>query len=289
VRWDPADGVTVLAPARAGRGHWVGAPSVLDDGARILLAYRLRRPRPERGHECRIAESVDGVRFADVWSVRKEALRSTSMERFCLRRADDTYLLYTSYEHPDDGRWRIDVAEARSVEELDATRAHTVLTPASTGTAAVKDPVVVRSERGWLMFVSTFLTDAGPAPTSLAVSSDGLAFDWRGTIFDVGRGWDRYQARLSAVVVSGNSIVGLYDGSASADEDTEERLGLAESRDLLSWERVSVEEPWLASPHGTGSLRYPDVLERDNELWIYYEYARADGSHELRLNRMPKP
>jgi len=180
VRWDPADGVTVLEPEAPGRGHWVGAPSALDDGGRILLAYRLRRPRgepDERGYECRIAESADGVRFTDLWSVRKDALRSTSMERFCLRRRDDgRYLLYTSYEHPDDGRWRIDVVESRAVEELDVTRAQTVLTPAATGTAVVKDPVVVRRRTEWLMFVSTFLTDAGPAPTSLAVSDDGIRF-----------------------------------------------------------------------------------------------------------------
>jgi predicted GH43/DUF377 family glycosyl hydrolase len=285
----PGDGVTVLEPETPGRGHWVGAPSVLDEGDRILLAYRLRRPRPDRGYECRVAESTDGVRFTDLWSVRKQALRSASMERFCLRRADDgRYLLYTSYEHPEDCRWRIDVAEAGTVPELDVARAITVLTPAATGTAAVKDPVVVRAGDEWLMFVSTFLTDAGPAPTSLAVSSDGIHFDWRGTVFDVGDGWDRYQARLSAVVEVDDGFAGLYDGAASAAEDTEERLGLAVSRDLRTWERVSVAGPWLVSPHASGSLRYADVLARDNEWWIYYEYARADGSHELRLNRVPK-
>jgi len=230
------------------------------------------------------------VRFSDLWSVRKEALRATSMERFCLRHADDgRYLLYTSYEHPDDGRWRIDVAGAERVEDLDVTRAVTVLTPVATRTAAVKDPVVVRVGEEWLMFVSTFLTDAGPAPTSLAVSRDGVRFEWRGTVFDVGDGWDAYQARLSAVVDTGNGYVGLYDGSASQVEDTEERLGLADSRDLRTWQRVSLDAPWVASPHATGSLRYPDVLDRGGEWWVYYEYARDDGSHELRLNRVPKP
>jgi len=107
-------------------------------------------------------------------------------------------------------------------------------------------------------------------------------------VFDVGDRWDRYQAQLSAVFQIDNKYVGLYDGSASPEEDTEERLGLAESRDLRAWERVSVDAPWLVSPHATGSLRYPEVLERDGEWWVYYEYARDDGSHELRLNRVPK-
>jgi hypothetical protein len=72
---------------RAGRGHWVGAPSVVDDGDRVLLAYRKRRPMgqtDDRGYECCIAESHDGTHFRDIWSVRKAELQSTSMERFAL-------------------------------------------------------------------------------------------------------------------------------------------------------------------------------------------------------------
>ena len=285
--------MTVLAPESAGPGSWIGAPSVLDDGDRVLLAYRLRRPRggppPDRGYECRIAESADGVVFRDIWSVTKDAFASTSMERFCLRRAGDgRYLLYVSYEHPEDGRWRIDVVEAGAPDGFDVSRATTVLTPAGTGTDAVKDPYVVRVGGEWWMFVSTFVTAAGPAPTSLATSRDGTHFEWRGTVLDVGEGWDRYQARLGSVARVGDRWVGFYDGAASAGEDTEERLGLAVSPDLRRWERLSGEEPWLVSPHASGSLRYVDVLERDGGLWLYYEYARADGSHELRLSRVER-
>jgi hypothetical protein len=83
-------------------------------------------------------------------------------------------------------------------------------------------------------------------------------------------------------------FVGFYDGSAARDEDTEEKLGVAVSFDLVRWRRLSEEGPWLVSPHATGSLRYLDVLERDGEWWLYYEYARPDGSHELRLSRVPR-
>jgi hypothetical protein len=162
-----------------------------------------------------------------------------------------------------------------------------VLTPAGTGTAAVKDPYVVRSGPEYLMFVSTFLADEGPAPTSLATSRDGVRFAWRGEALGVGTGWDRYQARLSAVLATGDGLVGFYDGAASAEEDTEERLGVAVSADLRRWERVSTERPWIVSPHATGSLRYLDAIPLDGEWWIYSEAARADGSHELRLNRVP--
>jgi hypothetical protein len=138
----------------------------------------------------------------------------------------------------------------------------------------------------WWMFVSTFLTDAGPAPTSLAVSADGSRYEWRGEVFGVGETWDRYQARLSGIARAGDAFVGFYDGAGSPDDDTEEHLGLAVSADLRSWERVTPDAPWLVSPHATGSVRYLDALERGNELWLYYECARADGSHDLRLSRV---
>jgi hypothetical protein len=138
------------------------------------------------------------------------------------------------------------------------------------------------------MYVSTFVTDDGPAPTSLAVSEDGIRFRWQGEVFGVGSGWDRYQARLTSIVRSGRGFVGFYDGSAGPDQDTEERLGLAVSSDLVRWRRSSADGPWLESPHATGSLRYLDALERDGEWLLYYEYARPDGSHELRLSRVPR-
>lgn len=294
-RFDPRDGVTVLEPDAPGPGNWVGAPSVLYDPSResVLLTYRRRRPRggppPDRGHECCIAESRDGRTFTDLWSVTKDALSSASMERFCLHRdPDGRYLLYVSYEHPEDGRWRIDVCEAEAPDAFDLSTARTVLTPAATGTAAVKDPYVVRVGPAYYMYVSTFLTEDGPAPTFLAVSLDGVRFRWAGQALGVGTGWDRYQARLSAIVRDGPVFVGFYDGSASPAEDTEERLGVAVSFDLLRWPRLTEDEPWVVSPHATGSLRYLDVLRRRREWWLYYEYARPDGSHELRLTAVPR-
>ncbi len=292
-RFDPEEGTTILEPDASGPGNWVGCPSVLYDAERerVLLTYRRRRPRggppPDRGYECCIAESSDGVRFTDLWCVTKDAFETTSMERFNLQRSPGGgWLLYVSYEHPEDGRWRIDVLEADAPDAFDPASARTVLTPAGTGTDAVKDPYVVRAGSEYRMYVSTFLTAAGPAPTSLAVSEDGIDYRWLGEVFGVGSGWDRYQARLSGIVRSGEAYIGLYDGAASADEDTEERLGLAVSDDGHRWERVSVDGPWLASPHATGSLRYLDAIELEGSRWLYYEVARADGAHELRLNRV---
>jgi hypothetical protein len=291
--FDPEDGVTVLEPAAPGPGNWVGCPSVLYDPAResVLLTYRRRRPRGEpddRGYRCAVAESSDGVHFRDVWTIDRSEVGSTSLERFNLHRdPDGRYLLYLSYEHPEDGRWRIEVIEDTRPDGFDPARRATVLTPAATGTAAVKDPYVVRAGPAYLMLVSTFLTDAGPAPTYLATSLDGLSFRWEGELLGVGTGWDRYQARLSSVLATDAGFVGFYDGAAGPEEDTEERLGVAVSADLRRWERLTVDAPWAVSPYATGSLRYVDALPLEGEWWLYYEVARADGSHELRLNRVP--
>jgi hypothetical protein len=290
--FDPADGITVLAPEAPGAGYWVGCPSILFDPRRetVLLTYRRRRPRgaaADRGYECCLAESTDGVSFRDLWTVDKEALRTTSMERFNLHRdPDGRYLLYLSYEDPGDGRWRIDVLEETAPDRFDPAAAREVLTAHATGTAAVKDPYVVRAGPAYLMFVSTFLTDEGPAPTSLAVSVDGLSFRWLGEVFGVGDGWDRYQARLGGVARVGATYVGFYDGAASAAEDKEERLGVALSSDLTRWQRLTPDAPWRESPHASGSLRYLDAIELEGTWCLYYEYARADGSHELRVSRV---
>jgi hypothetical protein len=261
------------------------------------MAYRRRRPRDgsanERGYQGAVAESTDGGRsFSPVWEVTKQQAKTSSLERFCLRRSPaGDWLLYMSLEDPpSSGRWRIDVLRAATPEGFDLSTAQTVLAPAAVGVDAVKDPYVMRHGTQLLMYLSTFLTPQGPAPTSLATSHDGLHYAWRGETLAVGVGgsWDAYQARLGSVVPFGSGFVGYYDGAATPAQDTEERCGIACSVDLLSWRRVSAAAPALVSPHATGSLRYVDVVEIAGAWWVYYEYTREDGSHELRRTRLER-
>jgi hypothetical protein len=278
---------------------------------RFLLTYRERHPRgvaPERGWRCALAESTDGVHFDDLWEVRKDELRTPSMERFCLvPESGDRYRLYISYVDPSDNRWRIDSLEASDLGSFDIQQARPVLTAAETGTEGVKDPVVLRIGPVTYLLASfaaarqlspaerrrahdtadIYNTGVTTHPTGLAVSLDGAGFSWRGTVFDVGDGWDRYQARLNCVLPIGPGYLGLYDGSASAEENYEERCGVAVSHDLQRWERLTPDGPWIASPHATGSARYLDAVAADGEWWIYYELTRPDGAHELRLHRTP--
>ncbi|GAA1715209.1 hypothetical protein ACBR40_11465 [Nonomuraea sp. AD125B] len=306
--FDPVAGSVVMEPEKDEPGYWSGAAGVLHDGERFWLTYRRRRPRgaaAERGWQCAVAVSDDGLRFTDVWSVHKDELGTPSMERFCLMPVSGGYRLYLSYVDPADNRWRIDALTAEHPSRFDVTRARPVLTAASTGTEGVKDPFVLRAGPVTYLFASyaapmdrpdpeahatadIYNVGATVHPTGLATSLDGESFTWRGTVLPVGTGWDRYQARLNSVVpVPGGGYVGFYDGSASHTENYEERCGVAVSADLFSWRRLSEYGPWVTSPYGTGSVRYLDALLHDDHWWLYYEMTRADGAHELRVHRVP--
>lgn len=307
----PESGTTILLPEGEGSGYWVGCPSVIYDPERqsYLMTYRRRRPRgmgSDRGYACFVAESKDGINFTDIWTVKKEQFGTTSMERFNLHRdPDGRYLLYVSYVDPADSRWRIDVMTANSPDAFDPSTATNIFTGDSTGTEGVKDPYVVRVGPAYYMFISyatrqfsdeqsanahatadIYNTGLTTAPSALAVSLDGIHFSWSGEVLPVGTGWDRYQSRLNSVVRIGSTFVGFYDGSASVAENYEERCGVAVSYDLVHWTKVTTGGPWVVAPHGSGSVRYVDVLPVGAELWFYYEYVRPDGAHELRLNRV---
>jgi hypothetical protein len=322
----PEAGEVVMEPEAPGSGYWVGAPTVLWDEAERCwwLTYRRRRPRGvnpdgkgDRGYVARVARSADGLRFEDVWEVEQKAWHTPSMEKFCLARADNgRFRLYASYVDPADGRWRIDVLEAERPERLDPQSASPVFSAGSVREATgehvegVKDPYVFRAGGEWYMLISyaaapapqteddrrrmhgtadIFNTGLTTAPTALATSSDGLRWTWQGRILDVGSGdaWDRYQSRLNSVVPLPPVWLGFYDGSASERENYEERCGLAVSLDLRHWTKLTPRGPAIVAPHGTGSVRYVEAVQRGATLYCYYEYARADGAHELRRATVP--
>jgi hypothetical protein len=123
--------------------------------------------------------------------------------------------------------------------------------------------------------------------TGLAMSSDGREWQWRGELFGLAPGgWDAYAARISCLLYAAPAWLAYYDGSASVAENYEERTGLAVSTELRYLERLSADGPLLVSPHASGSLRYLDIVPVDDACFCYYEYARPDGSHELRVSRV---
>lgn len=309
--FDPGQGVAIREPEADTPGHWVGAPGAYYDPGtgEFYLTYRRRRDRgtvSDRGYACFIARSTDGVSFEDIWSVRKEQLASPSMERFCLRRDGDRWLLYLSYVDPADNRWRTDVIEAASPDGFMVGDRKPVLTAETTGTEGVKDPFVMRIGPAWLMFASyaapaamtaaqresahatgdIYATGRTTFPTGLASSLDGVTWDWQDQVLGVGNGWDRYQARICSVVPADRGWFAFYDGSADKAENYEERCGLAMSLDLTGWLRLTRRGPALVTATGT-SLRYVDSVTANGTRYFYYEYARPAGGHELRVATVP--
>jgi len=309
--FDPAEGQTILEPVGTGKGCWVGAPSVTydEDAGRFYLSYRVREPRPVRGGEAYIAESDDGVSFETIWSVTKEDLGTTSMERFSLIRAlDGRWLLYPSYVDPSDARWCIDVVEAEHPSRFDILQRKPLVRADQVGNEGVKDPWVMVVNGLYYMLVSyaarvqvspenrgkrhatadIYNTGLTLSCTGLALSEDGRHYDWVGDVLMPREGgWDAYAARLGCLVPTEYGWFGYYDGAASVAGNYEERTGLVQSGDLRTFHRLSLRGPSLVSPEGSGALRYIDAVVLDDEILVYYEYCRSDGSHELRMSRLP--
>jgi hypothetical protein len=311
--FDPREGLVVRHPPGNGPGYWAGAPGAYYDPEHdaFYLTYRLRRPRgvqPDRGAEVRIARSGDGIHFDDVWSATRDELRSASIERCALARSPSgRWLLYVSHVGPDDRRWRIDVVEAARPDGFDLRRARPALTPADVRAEGVKDPFVFRVAGLYHMIVSiaqaaggatadqlhgtadVYATGLVRAATGLATSDDGLYWQWEGAVLSPrAHGWDRYGSRISCLWYEPPAWLALYDGSADVSEHHEERCGLAYSFDLRDFHRATPVVPLLIPPHGPASLRYCDVLVLRDAKLFYYEMARPDGSHELRVYHMAR-
>lgn len=272
----------------------------------FYLSYRLRRQKgdhPDRGAETRIACSSNGVEFEDIWSGHKATLDSTSIERCALIRMPAGHWgLFISYVDPADRRWRIDLVENDDPAGFDLTERTGVLTAKDIGAEGVKDPFVCQIAGLYHMVVSYATGNPGASGeemhrtndaydtgliksrTGLATSDDGTNWTWDGEILGPSAtGWDCYCSRISTLWQEDGVWLALYDGSASADENYEERCGLAFSLDLRQFHRVTRRGPLMHQPNASGSLRYFDVVELPEATFYYYETARADGSHELRV------
>ena len=92
--------------------------------------------------------------------------------------------------------------------------------------------------------------------------------------------------RFTSVVPVDGGLVASYDGRASADENWEERTGVARGSRTADGRygafTADGTEP-LSSPHAPFGLRYLSVVALPGQAYrLYYEATRADGAHELR-------
>lgn len=286
----PANAVIAIAPPGAGSGYWAGGPSaaLAEDG--IYLACRLRRPIGSgRGYAVALAFARDGVNFETFTLIGKEELGTESLERpELVRLPDGRWRLYLSCATTGTKHWRVEVTDAAHPTEFDVRRREVVL-PGDVRKRAVKDPVIQYRRGTWHMWATIHpLADpleTDQMTTEYATSADGLDWTWQGTALSGRPGeWDSRGTRVTAVRFGEQSVTAYYDGRASAAENYEERTGVAIGADPVALIATSAPGtgPAAFSPHGSGGLRYLDLVDLpDGRTRLYYEMAQPDGSHAL--------
>ncbi|MDB6024064.1 MAG: hypothetical protein JWM68_287 [Verrucomicrobiales bacterium] len=302
-----AKGHIAKNPVGNEKGYWVGAPGAFyaEDEFAWYLTYRIRRPRgvePDRGGEARIARSTDLTNWEDIWTVTKDKYESASIERSAIRKGKDgLWRYFTSYVHPKDGKWCVAVMKATDPKQFDPAKREVLFTAESLQLEGVKDPWIFEQKGIFYMILSVaiqtpktsgdshstldiFNTGECVSATALATSRDLDKWEWQGVIFKPeGNAWDCYCRRINSIVPSGGRYFAFYDGSASHLENYEEKTGLAVSNDLKNWKSITQIAPAYISPHGSTSLRYIDAQTMGGQTHIFYEFAREDGAHDMRV------
>jgi hypothetical protein len=271
----------VAAPAPgSGVGWWAGSShAALDDDGTYVIAYRVRTGEKGRGMNV-VARSEDGERLTTVCTIEQERFGAQSLEKPSLVRTDDgRWRLYVCPAAPAPSKhWWIDVLEADDPAGLATADARTVF-PGDEHTG-VKDPLVRRAADGaWEAWICCHPLDVPDEEdrmtTAYATSSDGLTWEWHGTVLSPRTGtWDSRGTRVTTVLPDGRAA---YDGRASKEENWFERIGLA---------RLTGNEPGALEQTNDDpavDARYLDALPLpDGGYRIYYEARLPDESHELR-------
>jgi hypothetical protein len=300
-------GRIIREPVGNRSGYWAGAPGAFYEPAEKAwyLTYRLRRPRgvqPDRGGEARIARSADLTTWEDIWSVNKKEFNTASIERSAIHRGKDKIWRYfTSYVDAADGRWCVAMLRGTDAAQLYTRNVEIIFTAQPLKLEGIKDPWIFRHDDVYYMFLSVavpthntteqshasldiYNTGECLSATGLAVSSDLDHWEWKGVVFQPeAAGWDCYCRRINSVVPMNGNYLAFYDGSAGHAENYEEKTGIAISTDLRHWRTLSVNGPAHISPFGSHSLRYMDAQADGRNAFLFYEYARQDGAHDLRL------
>ncbi len=311
--FNPEEGMTIVEPPGNSQGFWSGGCSAIYDAhhQKFFLFYRSRKPITEgRGGTCHILESTDGFEFKEIWKADKaEFDNSESIEGASLiKTPEGLYRLYISYINTTNRKWDLAMLEADHPSNFDPSRKKLIYGSDELDSEGIKDPYIALIGGIYYLFIhyapkellppnathndlhgtgNIFATDLGIGTSGLAISSNGTEFTFQGEVIPPGNGWDKKLTRVDTIIYTPPCFTVLYSGRSDISETYEDRTGIAITMDMRNFYKLSEDSPALSSPHSTGALRYADAVTVDDRLFIYYEYARPDASHELRVNIVP--
>lgn len=293
---------TVFEPPGDGEGYWVGAPCATRHDGSTYLAVRWRTP-DRRGHTVTIYERDEG-QYEERTRLTAAALGVASVERAALVSDPRTgdLKLYVPVDRGANDWCVLKLDDAPEPGAFDPETARPVLTPASgtTDEVTVKDPVVVTVDERYYMYYAGH--DGTSEQAHLATSVDGEDWERAASNPVLARGgWHDYHTRISCVLPSpyDDEWLVCYDGSGREDYGAtwNLRTGLAASSDLERVADRSPDRPHLGAPgpgratelDTFGTCRYLDWLVSGEDLELFAEVARPDGSFELVRCLVPWP
>ena len=276
---------TIAVPADRGPGHWVGAPSALVHDGVHYVAYRSRRPVDDgRGGDVIVARVEGDGTLAELCRIDKRSMDAESLERPALvTDGAGGWRLYLSCATTNTRHWRVELLQAASPDAF-VTAGRRAVMPGDEH-VAMKDPVIIRDERGWRAWICCHPLDDPDATdrmwTAFATSDDGIEWTVHGPALQPRPGrWDQRGTRVTAIIERGETTVAFYDGRAHAAENWEERTGVAAGPPGRL--QVVGDAPVAQASGAYPALGYAAVVDDGHRTAVYYEIGCDDGTHELR-------
>jgi hypothetical protein len=267
----------VLRPACEGRGNWVGAPAAYWDREKkywlLLIRYRHHK---KRGYKTVLYATKNGTDLTQVKTYTSNQLKVTSIERGAITRENNTWEFYLSWERVDRDHWILGLARNRWIEQIEPESFEIIYDCDTFETDMIKDPVIYDGK----LYVhirkngtkSTYLAD-GDRLDKVVIKTDN---------------WARYCQRITSIIKGTSGYFAFYDGAESIEFNQEEKTGILFGECLSSFSPIGPNQPALVSDVGSGSIRYLEAREHDDDMYIWYEYCNADWSHELRFTKVSR-
>lgn len=296
----------ILRPDKDEPEWWAGAPSVArgDDGT-FWLAARMRTAdaaRGLRGYEIRILRSKDGVQFEQAHTIKREAVPIPGFERPALLRdpVSGKFKLYACGPWKD-GPWSIiKFADVDRPDQFDPTSAYLVITAPEKSferdivPLEYKDPVIVHAGGKYHAYVSGYIRQN--ERIFHYASDDGESWqpvgNVRNPVMDLSC-WHDFFVRPASLLPLGMGYLFVYEGSDVTWHDPVYNIGtgIAFTFDLHHMQNLTPEAPLLLSStpgEKLATFRYSHWMWVADELWVYAEVACPNGTHEIRLYRLPR-